>query len=347
MGRGAHARLVGEQAAGNAIAHRLLHGHTQRAAHDGLRSKRAHKDLTEGLRKVFNVHEDDHEAAHHVEQRHHGHDFLRCPGQALDAAQEYHDRQHRHDDADQIRAQAECVVKGFADGIGLHHVAHEPKGQNDGNREEHGQHLAQRAGEGLADVIDGTARHGTIRTDGLGLLRQHRLGVDRRHAKEGADPHPEDRAGAAGNDGRGSSCDVARSDLCGNGSGQRLKSVHAVLARLAAIQRKAGKHVLHARAKAPDLHKPQPDGKVDAGTAKQKQQYPVPENLVDDGHDVHDDNPLLRRDNESSQRENSLRRDNPMEGEWREKAVKKSSETAHSANAVPLRHSQTRPLPNK
>ena len=79
----------------------------------------------------------------------------------------------------------------------------------------------------VRDVVDGAAVDGAVCAFTAGLDGQGGLGVDGGHAEECNDPHPEDGAGAAGQDCAGCADDVAGTDLGGNGSGQCLEGGHA------------------------------------------------------------------------------------------------------------------------
>ena len=83
--------------------------------------------------------------------------------------------------------------------------------------------LAEAALEGGGDIVDGAALDGAVLANNARFLRERCLGVDRGHAKERDDPHPEHCAGAAGKDRAGNADDDARADLRGDGGGERLE----------------------------------------------------------------------------------------------------------------------------
>ncbi len=66
-----------------------------------------------------------------------------------------------------------------------------------------GKELAEAALERGGDVIDRAAVNGAVRRPDAGLDGQRGLCINGGHAEEGDDPHPENRAGAAGQDGAG------------------------------------------------------------------------------------------------------------------------------------------------
>ena len=94
-----------------------------------------------------------------------------------------------------------------------------------------------------------------------GLLRQHRLGIDGRHAEEGNDPHPEDRTGAADEDRTAGAHDITGAYLCGNCSRQSLKGGEATLL-LSAAEIDVAEYTAHSFAKATHLHKAGANGEV-------------------------------------------------------------------------------------
>ena len=195
VGRRAKARLVGEQAAGHAETHGLLHGHACNAACHGLRLKRQHKHLRQRAGQRLGVDDQNDDAAQNVKCRHERHNFFRYSGNSLHAAQKDERRNGRHNDAHRQPVQAKGIVERITDGVGLHHVAHEAQRQNDEHREHRGQHLADLALERGTDIVRRAARDLAVHR-GLVVLRQHGLGVNGRHAEKRRHPGPEQRARA-------------------------------------------------------------------------------------------------------------------------------------------------------
>ena len=284
VGSGAHAGLVGEQAPLGALADGGLDGVAEAAADDCLGLEGVLKDHSKGGRQVLDTGDQHHQAAQQEDGRHDGDHLLGDGGQTLDAAQEdkaaddYQD--HTHDPG----GDAEGGLEGGADGVGLDHAAHEAQGQDDGHGEEAGQELAEGALEGGGDVVDGTAVDGAVLVDDPGLQSQGGLGVDGGHAVEGNDPHPEDSAGTAGEDGAGSADDVAGTYLGGNGGGQSLEGAHAPLL-LTAPQGQVAKNLLHALAEAANLDEPGLNGIPHAHGNEQEHQNVAGQIVVDIGYD--------------------------------------------------------------
>lgn len=211
--RGAHTGLVREQAALGALADGRLERIADAAADDGLRHEGVLEDHAEGLRHVADAGKEHDQAADQIQAGHDRHDLLRDGGDALHAADEDERRNGGNDQAHDPARDMECVLARLTNGVGLHHGAHEAERQNDRDREETGQELAEAVRERALDVVHRAAEDRAVRLDHTRLLREHRLGIDRRHAEERDDPHPEDRAGAADEDRAAGADDVAGADL--------------------------------------------------------------------------------------------------------------------------------------
>ena len=136
MGGRTHACLVGEQAPGHAVAHGLPHADTHGAAQDGLGVEGTLKNQGKGVRQVGNIGNQHDEAAHQIEAGHDRHQLLRDGGNAGDAAQEDEGGHHRQHHAHDPGGDAQRLLEGVADGVGLDHVAGEAQGEDDSQREE-------------------------------------------------------------------------------------------------------------------------------------------------------------------------------------------------------------------
>ena len=278
---GTHAGLVGEQAACNAVAHCLAYRDADCAAEDGLRVKRRNEDGLERRDDCRVVEAENDNAACHIEQRHDRDDLLGNGSDTADAAEEDERRDECADDADRDLRCAERRLERYADRVCLHHVAGEAEREDDGNREETGEKLAETALKTCADVVDRAAGHVTALIGGLVLLRKDRLAVDGGHTEESGEPHPENRARAAGVKCGSRARDVAGADLRRDSGRQRLKRAHAVRARLFTVERKVAEQMLPAGAELADLDKARADGKHDAGTYEEIQQQTVPYDVAD------------------------------------------------------------------
>ena len=120
----------------------------------------------------------------------------------------------------------------------------------------------------------------SVLIDLTGLHGQRGLSVNGCHAKEGDDPHPEDGAGAAHQDGAAGADDVTGTHLGGDGRGQSLERGHTTFL-LATAQGQVAEYLLHAFAEAADLHEASFDGEDEAGTHQQENENVVREIGVD------------------------------------------------------------------
>ena len=281
VGGGPHARLIGKQAAGHAEAHGFLHRDAGCTTQHCSRVKSRHKNAGDHPRQAAPVAGQNDQAAADVQQRHHRHQFFGHRHNALHPAQKDEPGHQRHRNAHHDFRCAEGVVHGVADGVGLHHIAHEPQRQNERRGEKARQHLAESVRERRPDVI-GRATHGlAVFIGGAELLCQNGLGVVGGHAKEGTHPHPEHRTRAAGDNGRGRTRNGAGAHLPRHRCSQCLKAAHALMVGLFAPQGQAAQREFQPLAQLAHLHKPQPNGKIHAGAHQRRQQKIIPKILVE------------------------------------------------------------------
>ena len=271
VGGGAHARLIGEQAALGALADGGLDGVAEAAADDGLGLEGVAEDHGEGLGQVGDAGHQYGQSTQQEDGGHDGHQLLGDGGQTLHAAQEDEGADDHQHHAHHPGGHAKGGLEGGADGVGLDHAAHKAQGQDDGHGEEPGQKLAEGAPEGGGDVVHRAAVDVAVLVNDPGVDGQGGLGVNGGHAEEGDDPHPEDGPRAAGEDGAGGAHDVSGAHLGGDGGGQGLEGAHA-LGLGPAPQGQVAKDLFHALAKAAHLHKPGADGVEQAHANEQKHQ---------------------------------------------------------------------------
>ena len=120
-------------------------------------------------------------------------------------------------------AHAECGVADFADRVRLHHRTHEAECKRDRHGEEHRKEFSEFAFERCVYVINGTAGDRAVLMNDPCFLSKYRLGVNRRHAEECDDPHPEYRTGAADEDRAAGTDDISRTYLSGDRRCESLK----------------------------------------------------------------------------------------------------------------------------
>ncbi len=110
----------------------------------------------------------------------------------------------------------------------MHHASKEAQRQGNGDRKEAGQETAKFARKCGANIIDRATLDGTVLAFLTGHNGQCSLCIDRCHAEECDNPHPEDGTRTTSQNGSGSSDDVTGADLSSNGSSQCLEGCHAV-----------------------------------------------------------------------------------------------------------------------
>ena len=280
VGGGAHTGLIGEQAALGTLTDSGLDSVAEAAADNGLRLESILEDHGESSGDVGDAGHQDGQTAQQEDSGHDGNDLLSNGGQTLHTAQEDNRADDDKDHAGHPGGDAESGIHGGADGVGLHHAAHEAQRQHDSHGEEARQELTEAALERGGDVVHGATADGAVGIDDTGLLGQRGFGVDGSHAEEGDDPHPEDGAGAAGQDSAGSAHDVAGTHLSGDGGGQRLEGAHTGVV-LVALQLQVAEHLAHTLAEAAHLHEAGLDGVPQTYADQQKHQNVVAQVFVD------------------------------------------------------------------
>lgn len=178
-------------------------------------------------------------------------------GDGTDAAEEHDADECGDQDAEEegARGGAHGPVLAAGDGdelgvglVDLEEVAAEQPEEQDHNRGEDGEHLAEgpavlpeALGEPLGQVVHRPAGDGAVGVDLAVLHTEGDLDELGGHAEEAAEDHPERGSGTADGDGDGHTGDVAEADRAGDGGGERLKVVD--LARRVLVVVLAAHHV--------------------------------------------------------------------------------------------------------
>ena len=219
------------------------------------------------------VQSDENQARHHIENRHDGDELLRDGRDALDAAHEDGAGDNGKANTDDDRVDIQGVLEGVADGVGLNHVAHEPKGQDDGDGEEAREELRDGpVAEPPGDVVGRAADDLPRLVLRLIELRQAGLAEVGGHAEKRGDPHPEDGSRASADQGGHGPHQVARPDLGSNGRGQGLERAHPGLSRGLAEEREVSEELTASRPKLRNLDEPQAEREEDPRTAEKGDQ---------------------------------------------------------------------------
>ncbi|CAN4072492.1 Multidrug export protein MepA, partial [Dysosmobacter welbionis] len=220
-GGGAHARLVGKAASGNAPASGVQGGggHSpRRATRSGGGREGQAEHLCHGSGQSGQMPQQHCGARQQVKDRHEGHHHGADSGNPPDTAQNDHESQQSHCHPGGPGRNGEAVGQRPGDGIGLGHVPHAQGGQNCEEGEEKGQGTSQPLPpQGGAHGIHGAAAHFAAGVPLAVLDGQQALRALGGKAEEGGDLHPHQGAGAARHQGRGHAHDVSGTD----GGGQR------------------------------------------------------------------------------------------------------------------------------
>ena len=221
-GCGAEAGFIGEDAS--------RHAHLQ-GQHDGGAGKAARgrgagegivEDHGEHAGHLVDVCGDDDEGTDDVDDGHERHELARHRTYAGHAADDDDGDEHEHDHGGDDRRNAEGGVQSVGDGMGLRHVADAEAAdaaEESEERAEPGPFFA----EAVLDVVHGAAHDVSGGGDFAVFLSQHGFRVLGGHAHHGGAPHPEEGAGAAGEDGGGHTGNVAHAHGGGQGGHECLE----------------------------------------------------------------------------------------------------------------------------
>ena len=220
VGCGTTAGLIGEQAALDAVHQ----GCAESAGHDLTQTEGLLNDAGEDAGQQGCVLDDDHEGDQDVGNRHDGdHDIQDLDGGVL--TQDDHRSQSHQEHSGIDGLDVESVFKGGGDGV-ADDLADAAPADEACHAEEDGQNvlLAVLAVE-ILEVMGGAAAIAAV--DGVLFLVQ--LGQGGFHecgggADDGSDPHPEDRACAAGGDRRHDADHVAHANTGGSGDDESLET---------------------------------------------------------------------------------------------------------------------------
>ncbi len=277
VGGRAHAGLVGEEAALDAVEH----GGSQPAGDAAsrlLEAEGAHDDVAEHAGHLAEVHDHHDDGEQQVDAGHERHDDLGHLGDLANAAEDDDAGQRRDGESGHQRRQAERAFDGAGDRVGLHRVEDEAEGDDQRDRENDG---GPGRAQAARDVEGRSAAVLTFLVLDLEELGQRAFGVGGGHADQGHHPHPEDRAGAAQIEGDGDAGEVAGADPGREADRQGLEGRDAGSIGLA----RAANNAEHF-AEMDELDEAQAQGEEQAYGQQAVDQHVAPENgieEVDDG----------------------------------------------------------------
>ena len=125
VGGRTHTGLIGEQAALCTLRNGGLDGIAEAAADDGLRSEGILEDHADGSGDILDARDENDETAEQEDRGHDGNDLLGDGGEALHAAEEDEAADGDEHETDDPGRDTEGSLHRRADGVGLHHAAHE------------------------------------------------------------------------------------------------------------------------------------------------------------------------------------------------------------------------------
>ena len=270
----AHTCFVGEEPAGDPIADGVLHHATRCTASGRLRGEGITKDGLEDGENLVGVHEEDDDRPDDIGQCHKGHHQLGDGRDALLPADDDDSDKHCDEDTADPALHTEGVGQADGDGVRLHHTADEAEGDDDHDGEDDGEHSALQT---TTDVVGRSPDDLAVAYLAI-LLGEDGFREDRAHPKHCGDPHPEDGTRASHSDGGGYASDITRTDLGGDGSGERLEGVRLVtgIFRLLFLLEDRAEAVLHRQAEVPYLGHAEVDGVEDADAEEDVHEEVVP-----------------------------------------------------------------------
>ena len=169
-------------------------------------------DQGKHTRNFIEVEEDNGNGRQDVEAGHDGNQELREFGDAGHAAEDDKCREDTENDGRAELRDAEGILHGQRDGVGLYGVIDKTVGNGDEDSEELSD---ARLLEGILDVVSRAAMEGVVATRQFVNLGQGALDEACRTADESDDPHPEYGTRAAGND-----CDSHTSNVADTDTGR-------------------------------------------------------------------------------------------------------------------------------
>ena len=267
-GCAAHAALVAEQSAGNAVAG----GHHHRAAHEAAACCRRVEgrvdDELHGRPDEGGVHDEDDDAPYDIEHGHEGHEHRAHLGDGLHTAQDDDSGEHTDADADEPRRHTKRLVGQQGDAVCLHRAPDAKRGEGSEDGKQDGQPLHV---EATLEGVHRAAIHATVAALYTVFHGQQTLGILRRHAEDAGQPAPQHGARAAQRHGRGHAHDVSRADGGSQRRGQSAKLTDVARGLLVFLHRQTD-----ARQQL-SLRHPQAEGQKEVGAQEQHYHWPAPQ----------------------------------------------------------------------
>ena len=220
-------RLVAEQAAADAPHHRH-HERADAAADQRCRSEGLLEDQRHVPGKRAEVHEKNDQRSGYIQAGHCGRQDRGHLADSADAANDYQSDKGGEDQRRVDGRNAELALDLIGECIGLVHAstAERADGRAAGEQQ---RHPFPALAEPQLDVVHRAAGDRAIRIDLAMSYGQGALDILQRHAEEGGEPHPEERARASQPDAYRHAGDIADADRRRKGCRQRLEVLEITL----------------------------------------------------------------------------------------------------------------------
>ena len=215
--RGTKTCLVGEDTSLHTPGNSELEAVACDTAADSLHGESAAENGSKDFRHPADMHDQNDESAEHIGNCHERHEFLRDCRDTLDAADDNQCGKDHQNDTRNIGGDSEHLVQVGADRVDLAHVADTERGDGAEHTEKHCQNSADLLASGfgtetVVQIVHSSAAPLADFVFTAVIDTQHVFGEVCHHAEERDDPHPEDRARAARDDGRRDTGDITCTD---------------------------------------------------------------------------------------------------------------------------------------
>ena len=173
-----------------------------------------------------------------------GTNFSVTDASRLSPSEENKSADDHKDNSDDPGRNTKCCFAGRSDRVGLYHTSEEAKRKCNRDCEEACKKFAERTFKCRCDIVDRTAFDRSVLLYDTSFLRKRCFGINRCHAKERDDPHPENSAGTTGKDRAGSADDISGSDLSCDCGCKSLERTHPGI-MLFAVKRQCSEYTGH------------------------------------------------------------------------------------------------------
>ena len=191
-----HTSFVGEESSGNTVTDRFSYSNTSSTAEYGIWLKCTNDDLHKCSWNRIDIQQNNDQASNNIDTSHDRNDLLNNSSQSCSTAYEDEACQHCQNKTDGNRRDIDIscckyFCKCSSNGIGLYHISHESKCEDNEDREEYAKHFSKSSFECSMDIVDRTSSHFPMFYSFV-FLSQGCLSIDSCHSEKSTEPHPED-----------------------------------------------------------------------------------------------------------------------------------------------------------